>query len=503
MSEKRRTGIIAFIIFLSIGILAFVYPLRAYFLSKFSELLQLNQLFLLFLYAVIPCVPAVILRAKFGVCTLKWIAFAATVLAGLCCVINIFMPEEILYSKVVLSSYSSGFRMSYANEWIFIFTQFALTSSVPALYCAAFAGDLYPFPFIRKKGQAILVILAPSLMFFLSLFIRSAMISGLLATFISVFTGDMTAKMILSAVYAVWALLLIFISSMLYRGIKKSAFFESPKVKKYAPIVLVCMLIPVLMLVGLTLFTNNQNKLIKTYNEAYGRYEFSYKKSVLCIRKEVFDEYELTDGYIQKFFDDAEIVYKELADFFPKHDFPKEVVYHAVPKQWDPGSGYEYYGDKIQLNSWADPWTKETFYEENLFARYLSMINTGFPAVACHEVGYLFTNSAYGPYQYYSYSYVWDSELFADLAEYYIASEIPVINDAGETVTDRGEWADSFYGKFFGWADKYGYKTISDTLKKVDSASPDIDSEQNNPKALFMKFLSQKTGDDIELEVGY
>ncbi|MCL2814293.1 MAG: hypothetical protein FWD23_06810 [Oscillospiraceae bacterium] len=502
MGEKRKIGIIAFIIYLSIGILTFVYPIRFFFLSQFSELLQLDQLFLLFLYAVIPCVPAVILRAKFGAGALKWIALAATVLAGLCCFLHIFMPEEILYGKVVLSSYSSGFKMSYANEWIFIFTQFALTSSVPVLYCVAFAGDLYRFPFIFKKRQSILVILAPSLMFFLSLFIRSAMISGFFETFISVFTGDMTVKMILSAVYVVWALLLIFISHMLYQRIKKSAFFDNPKIQKYAPVILVCILIPVLTLAGVTLFVNNENELIKTYNGKYGRYEFSYKKSVLCIRKEIFEEYELTDGHIQKFFDGAETVYEKLADFFPKYDFPKEVVYHAVPKKWNPGSGYEYYGDKIAFNSWADPWTNETFYEESLFAGHLSMINAGFPSVACYELGHLFTTSASAPYQYYSSPYVWDSGLFAALAKYYTASEILVINDSGERVTS-GEWTNPNYSQFFDWADKYGYRVISDTLKKVNNASPDIDSEQNHPKALFMKFLSQETGDDIKFEFDY
>jgi hypothetical protein len=500
MSEKKRIGIIGLMIYLSIGIFCFVYVNRFYFLSQFSDLLQLNQLFLMFLYAVIPCVPAVILRAKFGPRTLKWIALSATIIAGLCCFIHIALPEAVLDGKVILSSYASGFKMSYANEWIFIFTQFALISSAPVLYCVAFAGDLYSFPFMRK-GQSILVILAPSLLFFLSLFIRNAMVSGLLEALVSVFTGEMLGQIILCLVYVAWALLLMLISRVIYREIKKSAFFENPKVQKYTPIILTCVLILTLTLVGLTLFinNNNQNKFVKTYVDKYDRYEFFYKKSVLCIRKEIFDEYELTDEHIQKFFDGAEIVYTKLAGFFPKHDFPKVVVYHAVPAQWTYECGYEYYGDKIHLDSWADPWTNETFYEERLFARYLSMIDTAFPSIACHELGHLFTTSAYEPYQYYNPPYVWDAELFAVLAEYYIASAIPVINADGEIVTNR-EWEDSYYSKFFGWADKYGYKTISDTLKKVNSALPDIDDDQNYSKALFMKFLSQKTGDDIEEE---
>jgi hypothetical protein len=74
-----------------------------------------------------------------------------------------------------------------------------------------------------------------------------------------------------------------------------------------------------------------------------------------------------------------------------------------------------------------------------------------------------------------------------------------VIDADGKKVTD-GKWEDSYYSQFFGLVDKYGYKTISDTLKKVNNASPDIDSAQNHPMVLFIKFLSQKTGDDICLD---
>jgi len=499
MEKKQKIGIIAFIILLFLAGLSVIYPNRVYFLRMFSDLLTLNQLFLILLYAVIPCVPAVIIRAVFGFRSLKWIALAATVICGLCCVTNIFLPETVLYGKIALSSYASGFKMSYANEWIFIFTQFALISSVPVLYCVAFAGDLYN-PLSVIKRRSILIIIAPALMFFLSLFMRKLFINGILDAFLSVFTGEMIRLLILSAIYVVWALLLTFISRMIYRQIKKyeldKKFTDNPKVKKYAAIVSAVILIPVLML-AVFVYKSGGDKLVKTYNETYDRYEFSYKKSVLVIRKEIFDEYKLTDSNIQKFFDGCEIVYKKLADFFPKHDFPKSVIYHAVPKQWSSESGYEYYGDKIDFNMWADPWTNETFYEESLFAQYLSMIDAGFPAIACHEIGHLFNVSADEEYQYYNQPYVWDSELFADLAEYYIASEIPVINAAGETVK-KGEWDDLYYSKFFGLVDKYGYKTISETLKKVNNASPDINGSDIHPLALFIKFLSQKTGDDIE-----
>jgi hypothetical protein len=169
----------------------------SFFGEMFSELLK--QLFLMSLYAVIPCVPAVILRAKFGLRALEGIALAATVLGGLCCLIHIVLPETMLDG----------------NEWIFVFTQCALTSSVPVLYCIAFAGDLYSFPFV-KKGRSILIALAPSLVFFLSLVIRHVMIRGLLETIEFILDQTMLMLMLWSVVYAVWALLFIFISLMVY-----------------------------------------------------------------------------------------------------------------------------------------------------------------------------------------------------------------------------------------------------------------------------------------------
>ena len=147
--------------------------------------------------------------------SLKWIALAATVLAGLCCLVHIALPETILEEKVILYEDAGVVIYSYVNEWIFVFTQCALTSSVPVLYCIAFVGDLYWFPFVRK-GQSILVILAPSLMFFLSLFIRYVMIHGFLETFEFILDESLLMLLLLSMVFAVWALLLIFVSHMIY-----------------------------------------------------------------------------------------------------------------------------------------------------------------------------------------------------------------------------------------------------------------------------------------------
>ena len=129
------------------------------------------------------------------------------------------------------------------------------------------------------------------------------------------------------------------------------------------------------------------------------------------------------------------------------------------------------------------------------------MIDAGFPAAVCREVSYFITMYAERRYmEHYTRPYVWDAELFAVLAEYYIASEIPVVNADGEIVGNSGEWDDPYYGEILGFADKYGYKLISDVLKRVNNASPDLDSNANHPKTLFVKFLTQKTGDVIELQ---
>ena len=498
MKKKQKTGLIAFIALLVIVSVCFVFSNFEFFKGMFSDFV--NQLFLLFLYAVIPIIPAAVLRAKFGERAVKWIMFAATAIGLLCFLTHIFLPESILEKKVIVFWSSAGVVYERVNGWIFVFTQYALTSSVPALYCAAFAGNLYRFPFVRRS---IFVILAPSLMFFLSLSVRRMTAGGFLDTFMFVFEQTILMLLLSGILYAVWALLLFFISSMIYRGIKKHAGFEKV-LTKYSPIALACILIPVLAFSVFTLLKNDE-KPFKTYEERSDRYVFSYKNSGLYISKKIFDEYELTDGHIKNFFDGAETVYEKLADFFPKHDFPEVVTYYAVPQIWvydSPYVPYSYYGDKIHLGAWIEPWNNEIFCEENLFAQYLGMIDTGFPSILCREAGRVFITfiDADEPLlRYYNPPYVWDSDLFAVLSEYYIASEMPTINAEGKILTaQEKEWEDSYCKQFFNLVDKYGYKTISDTLKKVNNSSPDNDSNERNAMALFVKFLSEKTGDNIE-----
>lgn len=219
MREQQRIAIIAFIVLLSIAGLCFVVLNIFDFKTMLSNFFDL--LFLMFLYAVIPCAPAVILRAVFGVRSLKWIAFAATVLGALCCMVHILLPESVLTERVILYEDVSVVVYDYINNWIFVVTQFALTSSVPVLYCVAFTGDLYRLPFVFRKDRSILVAFAPSLMFFLSLFIRHVMINGLLEAFEFILDQSILMLIISSIVFAGWALLVIFISRMIYKYITR------------------------------------------------------------------------------------------------------------------------------------------------------------------------------------------------------------------------------------------------------------------------------------------
>ena len=253
----------------------------------------------------------------------------------------------------------------------------------------------------------------------------------------------------------------------------------------------------------------DSQRLIKTLDEKHDRYNFAYGRSALSIKKEIFDEYALTDENVQKFFDIAEIMYDKLADLFPDDpnvtfDPPRPEVfaYHSVPKEW--GSEPDLYDDYSDVASrtdaWSNCWTNETFYAgERGFALWLRDIDIAFPAVIGHEVGHLFTALP---------QYVWDLELLSYFAMFYIASEIPMIDATGTTITNDywktwenlPEWT-----KFFGLAEKYGYGIISDTFKEMlalSSADIDLYLKLSNDMAarfeLFRQILSQKTGDDID-----
>jgi len=220
MTEQRKIGIIAAVVLLSVLGLGFIFLNISEFKTMFSNLFDV--LFLIIVYAVIPCAPAVILRAVFGVRACRWIFIAATVLAGLCCMIHIFLPESILEERIILYEDASVVVYEYINNWIFVVTQFVLTSSVPVLYCVAFFGNLYSLPFVFKKERSILIAITPSLMFFLSLFIRRVMTKGLADAFEIILDESVLMLFLGSVAFAVWALLLIFVTFMIYKFINRT-----------------------------------------------------------------------------------------------------------------------------------------------------------------------------------------------------------------------------------------------------------------------------------------
>jgi len=248
-------------------------------------------------------------------------------------------------------------------------------------------------------------------------------------------------------------------------------------------------------------------KLIKTHDEKHNRYNFAYKRSTLSIRKEIFDEYNLTDEHIQKFFDGAETAYDKLGEFFFDNILVHEVFHHhAVPKEF---SEPDLYLDYQNILSMPHPrggtiaglvaYPYNIYYEETVVAKFLSMIDIGFPSLVAHELGHHFNTIPNNSQGFFIKSYVWDRELFADLAAYYLASEFTVITFYGIILT-YNQSGDFYWDRFFGLVEKYGYNKMSDTFKVMmplmQHGSP-LDGNEEARFELFKKVLTQETGDDI------
>jgi len=246
--QQRRIGIIAFIVLLCIVGLSFIYSNRFFLIYILSSFDLLNHLFLILLYSAI-CVPVAVLRVKFEFKAVKWIILATTALAIIYC-INIAVPGTKIND----------------NNWIFVFTQYILISSVPALYCIAFAG----------KEREIFVALTPFLMFIISLFISFLMINdfsetGLFILYQSIFKG---------VISVLWALLLIFISRMIYKFINKPKVNDAIKNNRNIKIIAfvsMALLVPlnaVLIIWSLPSEPEPIFEISFTSNEFHGEYNF-------------------------------------------------------------------------------------------------------------------------------------------------------------------------------------------------------------------------------------
>lgn len=153
-------------------------------------------LFLMFIYAALPCIPAVILRVKFPETAIKWIVFCATVF-GIICLIIIAAGGETLLEK---------------NEWLSTFAQCVLTSSVPVLYCVAFCGIK------GMRRWEIWLATIPSLMYCMSFFLRHMSVYGFMRTVEYIFYDPSIITVIfMSAVFLIWAVLCIIVSRMVYK----------------------------------------------------------------------------------------------------------------------------------------------------------------------------------------------------------------------------------------------------------------------------------------------
>ena len=152
-------------------------------------------IFLMLIYAIIPGIPAVILRIKFPLPAFKIIAMAAAAF-GLICFLLIVSGGEMLIGD---------------NNWIAVFAQCVLTSTVPVLFCIAFYG---------LKWE-ILIALLPSILYIAAFFIRFFMTYGVVET-LEYFVAEpddptMMIMIVMSVVFFAWALLGIFVSNTIYK----------------------------------------------------------------------------------------------------------------------------------------------------------------------------------------------------------------------------------------------------------------------------------------------
>jgi hypothetical protein len=251
-------------------------------------------------------------------------------------------------------------------------------------------------------------------------------------------------------------------------------------------------------------------------DEKTNMYQFTYKKSVLNMSKEKFDEYNLANDNIQKFFDAMEKVYVLFADFFIVHNLPDIFTYNSITDEYRESMG-------AKANSFAIADNNATYYVEGLLEGYLQNIDIGFSGIVGHEVGHLFTawtswdekNSEYIAYN--GVKYVWDLEVFATIAMEYLVSlpDFNVINVYGdprsvlelqrnsEGMDGYEEWFKTYQGfiyfKILTIAEKYGYDTLHEVLSEMTKKN--TNTNRIDPINLFNMFFdiyAEKTGENLK-----
>jgi len=263
-------------------------------------------------------------------------------------------------------------------------------------------------------------------------------------------------------------------------------------------------------------------QLVVNLDEKTNMYQFVYKKSVLNMSKEKFDEYNLADDNIQKFFDKMEKVYVLFADFFLVHNLPEIFTYNSVTKDYKESVG-------ANANAFSRVAENATYYVEGLLEGYLKDIDIGFPAIVAHEVGHLFTGWAdWDKGIYYNGStYVWDFEVFAVIATEYLTSlpDFKLISVIGDYVpiTDAEyqkiakewdgyeEWFKTYQGfiyfKIITIIEKYGYDTLHEVLAEMINrdirtriGDAIIGINTKDTFDLFFDIYAEKTGENVKKE---
>lgn len=211
MKKQKKIGKFALIALFFIIVAIYLLINLRFSRNVFYSTDWLSMWLLMFLYAVIPGVLAVVLLIRFETYAHRWISLAATVLCAICLFIIAAGPEAMLADK----------------EWISTFAQYALVSSAPVLYCAASWG-------MEKDAW---ISLMPSLLYFLSFFVRYGILYGLAGILGLVryfdfdflfnnapdpFILEMIIRIIMmSAVSFLWALLCMLVSRAAHKYISR------------------------------------------------------------------------------------------------------------------------------------------------------------------------------------------------------------------------------------------------------------------------------------------
>jgi len=256
-------------------------------------------------------------------------------------------------------------------------------------------------------------------------------------------------------------------------------------------------------------------------DEETNMYQFAYKKSVLNISKEKFDEYNLTNENIQKFFKKMEKVYVLLADFFLVHNLPDVFTYNSVTNEYMESVG-------VFVGAFSVGAENATYYVEGWLEGYLQDIDAGLPSIVAHEVGHLYTSClAHNQNAFFvnSSKYVWDCEVFAVIATEYLLSRLDfnLINAVGGKylpITEtqkrviKEDWYDEWVKNYQGFIhfkmstinEKYGYDILHEVLAEMLNRDIKVHLDNaidNNKRAtfdLFFDVYSEKIGENLKDE---